>query len=160
MKSIQSLENKEVVINELYLKGVLKEMIQGKSISFHTQIYEERFLLDKIKEKISKDCYLLAKRFWNETKLILNESLSYTPFVFFDNNSLQFKLSKGADLEEVYFSLNNEELCFGGNPVVISPMFYQKGYDCYQEIHDDYVHYQSAKQLEQFLTKKIPLLLN
>lgn len=160
MQATQKNQNKEVVINELYLKGVLKDLLQGKSISFHTQIYEKEFLIEKLKQIISKECFFLAKNFWNRTKLILNESLSHTPFVFFDERSLTFELSKGANSEEMYFSLDKEQLYFLGDPIVINPMFYQESYDCYQETHDDYVHHQSAKQLEIFLTKRIPLFVN
>ncbi len=162
MQSVQNIEKGwGVMWHDFYLKNILKELLKGKPLVFFTKYCEQEFLVEKMKSLIRRECYSRAKECWRKVKEVFDESLSYTPFVYFDEAGLSFAMSKGDNSEELYFSYDDEQLYFQDNPIVIVPMFYQEAYDMIRFSNnvelEEHALYQSARLMEEYMLKKINL---
>lgn len=165
MKDILTKENDilnedNIVISEPYLKGVLKEMLQGQSIVFHEKIYDKELLQERLYQLINKTCFKLAKKMWIQVKNAFNSNVSRSPFVFFNQNKQWFELSEGTNREDLQITFVDDKLVYQdngtSNDVIINPIFFQEIYDSKMN-SEDFIHHQSARKLEDYLLRKLKL---
>jgi len=149
------------LISDQYLKGVLKELLQGQSIKFHELIYERELLLERLHQSISKSCFELAKQIWTQVKRLFRLSDSRTPFVYFNQNKQWFELSQGTNKEDLQFDIEDDKLVYldndKSNDVIINPIFFQEGYNSLLGC-EEFIRHQSARKLENYLLGKLQLV--